>query len=51
MSRTYFGDWLATFFRWFGFRPKPGCGCDKRKQALNELHQKAERVLLRRGAR
>lgn len=52
MSKKYIGDHLATFFSWFGFKPKPGCGCEKRKKALNEMHRKTEEVFLRRkGAR
>lgn len=33
--RKGMGDWLAKFFAWLGFKKKPGCGCDKRQQALN----------------
>lgn len=48
MQKRYLGDWFATFFGWFGFQAKPGCGCEKRKQKLNSMHQKAEAMLVRR---
>ena len=49
MQKRYLGDWLATFFSWFGFRTKPGCGCEMRKQKLNTMHQSVEARLVRRG--
>lgn len=50
MTKTYLGDWLASFFSWFGIKAKPGCGCEKRKQRLNHIHKKAEEaVLIRRS--
>jgi len=48
MQKRYLGDWFATFFGWFGLQAKPGCGCEKRKQKLNAMHQKAEAMLVRR---
>lgn len=51
MSKTYLGDWLAKLFSWMGFNPKPGCGCERRKQTLNNIHKKAEAAVLRRRAK
>lgn len=34
-GRRGLGDIIAEWIKWLGIKKKPGCGCDKRQQALN----------------
>jgi len=39
-ARLPLGDWFAAMLKLFGIRPRKGCRCEERQQAMNRLGER-----------